>query len=101
MTIQSVLCVLRAPKIFGLAIFDMLMVYLFVVFVVNATSRFKKPQFVDRHTMGMYIIFLIIASGIHYLMNIPTMMNYYLGFTTLDAVMHNRSLECPNQVIFN
>ena len=76
---------LRGPKIFNMAIFDWVCTIIAAWIIAAAYSDNTLKSFVY-----ILIILVILAILVHKIFNIPTMLNYYLGLNTKDAVLQNR-----------
>lgn len=73
---------LRKPKIFGMAIFDIVATYYAAYLVAKKYNMCPKKTFLAFVALGVIV---------HKQMNIPTMLNYYLGINTLDEVLKSRN----------
>lgn len=52
--------------------------------------RLQKKSFNIKNVFKTFLCVMLIVIFIHYYFNIPTMLNYYLGLNTYDAVMATR-----------
>jgi hypothetical protein len=81
---------LRGPKLNGIAAFDL------VATAVGAFMLSGTIKLLDRfkgytHVLVIFILLIMLAIGVHYAMEIPTMMNHYLGINTLEEVTDSRN----------
>lgn len=74
---------LRGPKLMDMAIFDFVMTYVAAYFI---QKKFMKKWSVNK----LFILFILIGIFIHYKFEIPTMLGYYLGLNTREAVLERR-----------
>lgn len=70
---------LRNPKIFGMAIFDWIAT--FVTAMIIAVI-FKRPKL----TLPVFMGLTVLAIVVHIVFKVPTMLNYYLGLNSLEAI---------------
>lgn len=89
----GILDILRWPKIFDLGIFDLCITFIFAL----VFSYFNEiPQNGRRfNIVSILTAFFMMMSGIvliHYLLDIPTKLNYYLGICSYEAAMQNRRI---------
>lgn len=80
---------LRGPKLNGIAAFDL------VATAMGAFILSRAVKFLNRFegytlTFILFILLIILAIGVHYVMEIPTMMNHYLGINTIEEVIEGR-----------
>ena len=80
---------LRDKKIFGIAAFDMLVTVL-ASFILAKTIKSIHETGIFMLTFIIFILLILFAIWLHYTINIPTMLNYYLGINTLDDVIEGR-----------
>lgn len=82
--------ILRQPKIFNMALFDWTLTFIGAYIIYNILYRNK---YINQTIINLTIIFVctvIIGVFVHYILNIPTMFNYYLGLNSLKSVLNNR-----------
>lgn len=80
---------LRGPKLNGIAAFDLVSTAI-GAFILSGTIRMLDRFKGYTHVLVIFILLIILAIGIHYFMEIPTMMNHYLGINTLEEVTEGR-----------
>ena len=88
-TSSSVINFLRGPKLNGIAAFDLFAtaVAAFLISgIIKILERFKGYT----HVFVIFILLIIIAIGVHYFLEIPTMLNHYIGINTLEEVETGR-----------
>ena len=91
MTSCNFLDKLRKPKVAGMSIFDHVAT-LVVAIIIGVLVNHYNP-FASSVVLNIFIIFiLLIVLGIiiHKLFRVPTMLNYYLGLNSREAVMASR-----------
>ena len=94
MSITKLIHLLRSSKVFGMAEFDFICLlllsiiasYPMQVYLINKKIHIKYSIIIA----GFFVIFVLIGILVHYLFGIPTMLNYYLGLNTKDAVLRTR-----------
>lgn len=86
---------LRGPKLNGIAAFDLVATAI-VSFILSGTIRLLDRFKGYTHVLVIFILLIILAIGIHYIMEIPTMMNHYLGINTLEEVTEGRESRGEN-----
>ena len=72
---------LRKPQIpftGGMVMFDWLSTYLFALIISN---KFSSENEKKSNTMKLFIILILLSIYIHYIMDIPTVTNYYLNLS--------------------
>jgi hypothetical protein len=84
----NILNILRGPKIVGVALFDLSSTALGAYILSNFLTYLGV--FKTSTTLILFILLVILAIGTHYVLGIPTMLNYYLGINTLGEVMVER-----------
>jgi hypothetical protein len=68
---SSIINTLRKPKFFGMAIFDLSGTFLIAVIIAKI---FKWS------IIATFTILMVIAVFTHFIFDIPTQLNYYIGF---------------------
>ena len=86
---------LRSPKLNGIAAFDLVATAI-GAFILSGTIRLLDRFKGYKHVLVIFILLIILAIGIHYVMEIPTMMNHYLGINTLEEVTESRKSRGEN-----
>jgi hypothetical protein len=81
---------LRGPKLNGIAAFD-LVATAAGAFILSGTIKLLDGFKGYTHVLVIFILLIILAIGVHYAMEIPTMMNHYLGINTLEEVTESRN----------
>ena len=82
---------IRKPKIIGMSIFDWVATFIFSVIIALLVNYFAKlDESVYITIIKTFIIMMFVAILAHYAFGIPTMLNYYLGLNTLNAVLKLR-----------
>ena len=94
MTKCSIIDILRKPKIFNMALFDFLLVLIIAGIIGYFFNKYLKKKGKKNNVyisiVISFIILIIIGIFVHYIFNIPTYLNYYLGLNTKHAVLKNR-----------
>ena len=67
---------LRKPKIFDMAMFDWIMTILFTIFI---SYKYNNDKYDNIIFFKIFFIVILLAVSIHYIFNIDTKFNYYLG----------------------
>jgi hypothetical protein len=83
---------LRQPKIFNISVFDLSGTILIAVLLTWWLSTKNKMKFNLANSCMMVVLFIVVAIITHKLIGKPTMLNYYLGLNSLEAVMANRKV---------
>lgn len=86
---MSIIKTLRVPKVAGVAVFDVAGTFAISCLICKFTS-------IDNKILGsfaIFIILIIIAVVIHWALNIPTMLNHYIGINSLKDVIDGRKLR--------
>lgn len=81
----------RKPKIFNMAVFDIVATAASGVLALWVLSEYSSIEF---NTLNLIIVeFIIFSVGVivHRVFNIPTMGNYYLGLNDIESVYNNRN----------
>ena len=89
MSEKGLIQTLRGPKLNGIAAFDLFATLIFS-FILSGLFKYLDRFEGYTHVFVIFILLLIIAIGIHYFMEIPTMLNHYLGLNTLEEVQTAR-----------
>lgn len=101
---MSLITTLRKFKILNIAMFDMTAVFILAVLIgymiykhsnsnKNIDITLKQTNTLKQLlSLILIVFFLMICIGIltHYILGIPTMLNYYLGLNTKESVMVKR-----------
>jgi hypothetical protein len=84
----SIISKLRGAKIYGIASFDLIGTGIGAYMLYGLGYGFRDVSLIN---VGLlFIILIIIAVYIHWILKIPTMLNYYLGFNSLEEVLNGR-----------
>jgi hypothetical protein len=86
---QSTLNWLRGPKLNGISAFDMIATVI-GAFILSNTVHFLNQFGTYTLTLIIFIMLILFAIGLHYVMGVPTMLNHYIGINTIDEVMDGR-----------
>jgi hypothetical protein len=81
---------LRGPKLNGIAAFDLISTAM-GAFVLSGTIKLLDRFKGYTHVLVIFILLIILAIGVHYIMEIPTMLNHYLGINTQEEVTEGRN----------
>jgi hypothetical protein len=84
---MSIINQLRRPKFFNMAIFDFLMTFLVAILI---WKYFDYKSYSELFLIFLFLI--IIAIVVHWITNTPTMLNYYLGINSYEAVIKSREI---------
>ena len=79
---------LRKPKFINMAIFDIVATFIGALFLAKMFYKHKNNFWLS--TIIIFTILIILGIIIHYMFNIPTMLNYYLGLNSKTAVIESR-----------
>ncbi len=74
---------LRQPKLFNIAIFD-------VVATALVAFASQKYYFTDKTFPVIFLCLLVIGIAVHVMMGTPTMLNAYIGLNTKQEVLDAR-----------
>ena len=88
---ESTIKWLRSQKLNGIAAFDLIATAIgaFVLSkIVILLNKFEGFTLV----FIIFILMMISAIGVHYIMEVPTMLNHYIGINTLSEVLEHRKL---------
>jgi hypothetical protein len=94
----SFIDVLRGPKIFNIALFDLTGTIIIAIILTLVVLKVKNYDFSSNIAYVILYCFLvsftalIIGSVVHYIFGIPTMLNYYLGLNSYNDVMSARKI---------
>lgn len=77
---------LRKPKIFGMSVFDWTCTLIAALLI----TYFYYGDFHVGHILFIFVLLVGLAILVHKITNTPTMLNYYLGLNSKEAVMQNR-----------
>jgi hypothetical protein len=87
----SIIDKMRQPKFIGMAVFDWVATFIFSVIIALLVNYFAKLDESFYITIiKTFIIMIFITILAHYAFGIPTMLNYYLGLNSLNAVLKLR-----------
>ena len=82
---------LRKPKFVNISIFDVVATFAVAVligYLVNKKYPFQMHLWIN--IIIIFLLLMILGVIVHKIFGIPTMLNYYLGLNTLDAVLKTR-----------
>jgi hypothetical protein len=90
MSSSSTINWLRGPKLNGIAAFDLVATAM-GAFILSGAIKLLDRFNGYTHVLVIFILLIILAIGVHYAMEIPTMMNHYLNINTLEEVTEGRN----------
>lgn len=84
---EQIFKTLRGPKIFNMALFDWVATLVSAIFI----NYLYQPDNINIYTsLKIFIILIILAIIVHYIFDIPTMLNYYIGLADYKDVIASR-----------
>jgi len=80
---------LRGPKLNGIAAFDVFATAI-GAFLISGTIKMLDRFTGYMHVFVIFVLLIIMAIGVHYVLEVPTMLNHYIGINTLEEVEEGR-----------
>lgn len=84
--------ILRGPKILDLAIFDLVSTFLASMIICWLSYKIQKKKITSQAIMMYFYTIMLLVVLLHYFMDIPTMLNYYIGLAEYIDVLKNRKI---------
>lgn len=77
---------LRSYRLFNISLFDVIATYFAAVII----SYFMKRKMIIKHIFKVFLLLIVIGIITHKVLNIPTMLNHYLGLNDKKSVLATR-----------
>jgi len=83
---SSIINQLRGPKLYNMSVFDWVATFIAAVLL----GYWRLDNFTLVNIMKIFIILICTAVIVHYVCDVPTMFNYYLGLNSYADVIATR-----------